>query len=387
MRRPNERRCGRSQWTTVWCARRSWLSLRPTWSACSASPAAQRPVARALGLRWPSPADAAATFSQLLKAITEARDAERLAALAQATRPLAGHLDAEQAQAALASTLGALADSRDPWKLLTLAQVVQALPVRLTVEQADAALEPIIDMLARATGASRVSVAPGGVSALARAAQSLAGTLSDKQALTVLDRLLTLMAGKPNAPELRALAEAVHALPVSLTFKQADKARTFILSTVVTEATEPDEMVALARAVQTLPTPLTDAEARETITKLSTSVAGKVDASEEWELAFAELVQSLGTKLTVEQASDAFNPVLSAIIHATWAQGTADDGQPRALAAMAQALSAKLTNKQKGDAFHSVLVALENTTELDKFWVDLGSAGVGTDALRRADKG
>ena len=378
---------------------------------------ARRPetVARALGLGWPSPEETQAALSRAVTAIADTTNPDQRSALARAVRTLAGNLSAEQAGDALDRTLAALTASRDPWELRALAQVVQALPVQLTAKQAEVALTPILQEIEGAIGPSRRRVEAGTVEALANAVRALAGKLVAEHARYALVSVLKLMAGSmagPNSPDdLRALAEAVQALPVPLDATQAQAAvgpvldaingtkdpdqirvlaqavRALVKKLSVEQAevtlgsildaikgtNDPSALGALAGVVQALPVPLTAAQSRDSMAKLLNTIAGTTDAGEAWGLALTEVVQGLTAKLTAEQANDALGSVLDAI------KGTADYGQGRALTATAQALAGKLTAERIRDALGAVLEALEGATEYDRFlilvWTAQGLAG------------
>jgi hypothetical protein len=155
-------------------------------------------VTRALGLDWPSPAEAQRTLDAVLEAMRGRSDANALQYLAQAVQALADKLTDAQAPQALDTVLQAMRGTTDASALPGLAQAVHALPGNLTDPQAQQALDAVLQ-------AMQTTTKFWAVEGLAQAVQAVTAKLTDAQAQQALDAILQAMRGTTQANVLLGL--------------------------------------------------------------------------------------------------------------------------------------------------------------------------------------
>jgi energy-coupling factor transporter ATP-binding protein EcfA2 len=299
-------------------------------------------VARALGLGWPSPAEARRTLDAVLRAMPGMTDPKALQRLAQAVQALADRLtDASHAQQALDAVLQAMRGTTDASALRSLAQAVQALPGKLTDAQAQQALGAVLQAMQTTTNFLAVE-------GLTQALQAVSAKLSNAQAQQALVAVLHVMQ-KTTYPE--ALEQAAQALAGKLTdAAQTQPALDAVLQALQT-TTDAKELVGLALAVQALANKLADAQAQQALDALLHAMRETTDATALMRLASA--MQALPGKLTEAQAQQA----LDAVLQRRWGI-SAVFGPAQAVAAVA----GKLTDVQE-HALEAVLQAMQRTTD------------------------
>jgi hypothetical protein len=213
-------------------------------------------VARAVGLDWPSPAEAQRTLDAVLQAMRGGSDANALQRLAQAVQGLAGELTDAQAQQALGALLQAMRRTTDEFALQRLAQAVQALAAKLTDAQLDAVL-----LAMRGTTDAKALLGPS----LALAVKAVAGKLTDAHAQQALDAVPLAMRGATEVDAFWSLVQAAQSLGGKVTdASHAQRALDAILQ-AMRGTTGAGMGLALAQAAQSLAGKLTDAQAQQVL--------------------------------------------------------------------------------------------------------------------------
>jgi hypothetical protein len=296
-------------------------------------------IARALGLDWPSPAEAQRTLDGVLHAMRRTTDATALQRLAQAVQALADRLtDAAHAQQALDAVVQAMQGTADVVAHRSLAQAVQALPGKLTDAQARQALDAVLQPMQRKIDFWALEDLDP-----TQAVQALAAKLSDAQAQQALDTVLQQMQRTTYEYALRSLAQAVQALPGKLTDAQAQQA----LDAVLPRMRDPSALFGVGQALQTVAGKLNGAQAQQALDAALQAMRGSMDASSLWRL--AQAVQAVAGKLTDAQAQQ---QALDAVLQAM--RRTTDAGALRSLAQTVQALPGNLTHAQAQQAIGAV---------------------------------
>ena len=186
---------------------------------------------------------------------------------------------------------------------------------------------------------------PYGLRALAQALQALPAKLTEAQVSQALAPVLNQIDQTTDRFGLRAPVQALLALASKLSEAQASQALDPVLKQIG-QTTDPYALGELAQALQALPAKLTEAQASQALDP----VLKQIETTYPYALReLAQELQALPEKLTEAQASQALDPVLEQIGQAT------DPGVLQALAQALQALSAKLTDAQASQALDPVL--------------------------------
>jgi hypothetical protein len=307
-------------------------------------------VCRALGLQWPSPADAEQLVAKSVAAV-ETLDKTAMSKIWQALAPKLIDAQAQQALAALLQRIGTMTD---PNGLQAAAEGLKALSTKLSDEQVQQALAPLLQRIGNTTD-------PGVLQALAPVLRALSVKLSDaqaQQALAVLLHQIGNMTDPGSDYALLDLIQALQALPTNLTEVQAAQALAVLLLRIG-KTTDPGALQALARAVGALSTKLSDAQAQQALAVLLQRIGSTTDPDFPYD-PLRELTQTLlalPTKLTNAQAQQALAPLLQRI------GDTTDPGALQALARAVGALSTKLSDAQAQQALAALLQRIGNTTD------------------------
>jgi ABC-type transporter Mla subunit MlaD len=133
---------------------------------------------------------------------------------------------------------------------------------------------------------------PEALRALAQALHALPAKLTEAQASQALDPVLKQIGQTTEPDALRALAQALHALPAKLTEAQASQALDPVLKQIG-QTTHPRLLPALAEALQALAPKLTEAQAAQASKAAAASLAWAADDKEaaKWARALVTLSQ------------------------------------------------------------------------------------------------
>jgi hypothetical protein len=293
-------------------------------------------ISRALGLMWPSQAEAKTLFDSALKGFTGA-------ALANFCLPelkiLAKKLNEEQTAKALDRLLVQLGQANQVQVLRGLPQAIQALAPKLTETQARQAIDPVLHRLRQTTDAIAFQE-------LVQAFQALHARSPAADVQQVFDLLLRRIDDTRIPYQVTALAQALQVLAPELTATQARQALGSVLQQIG-ETVEPTTLQALAQAIQAIPADPSGADAEEAFDRLLRKIRQQRISVESRPL--AQAIRSLAPKLTESQAQGAIDRVVQEI------GDTTDTYVLGALAQTLQVLVAKQPKLQAGQTLDSVM--------------------------------
>ncbi|MER8777026.1 TIR domain-containing protein [Mesorhizobium sp. M0977] len=306
-------------------------------------------ISRALGLMWPSEAEAQILFDLSVSS-------SRSIGLANLSVPvlnaLAEGLSEEQTTQALGRLLPQLGQAND-FALRGVAPAIEALAPKLTKTQATQALDPVLRQLEKTTDAIAVQQ-------LVQTFLALSVKSSEADARRALDPLLRRLAEAKVPWSIIALAQALEVLAPELTEAQARQALDPVLRQIE-ETIDPSSLEALAQALQALPANPSESKVQQAFEQLLRNFRQRRTPFELQRMAGA--IRSLAPKLTEAQAQVALDPILQQIGETT---------DTSALQALGQALQALVTKQ----------AAFETRQALGSVMEQFGGQGTSPKTLR-----